>query len=322
MATTDDPIANLQRFIASLTQSNGAVGKITQHVQETSHEFTQLEAEVHDHGGALKEDVEDFRSKLDAAEAEVRQAIEDLKHAAESGQQALAEAEGHVEQAGGDFEEKLHAVSAHLEEEHSRLTDQGFTVLGHTLDQAEQQLESERQESDQAFKELEGAVHGLETEAQAAWQAAHGALDHATSGASQEESGLASEATSAHEAFLSAASEIDGACHSLERDIGASYDRFTAGVDAAGTELNGATRNLLREAVAFVEAGGQAHLEEPANALETDALSPLGEEYAALGATLHSAAAIVAELDPLADNLLRCKAVVGEIDKLVNAIQE
>jgi hypothetical protein len=322
MATADDPIANLQRFIASLTMSNGAVEKITQHVQETSHGFTQLEAEAHDHGGSLKEHLEEFRSKLDAAEDEARQAIEDVRHAAESGQQALAEAEGHIEQACGDFEEKAHAVSAHLDEEHSRLTDQGFTVLGHSLDQTEQQLESERQESEQAFKELEGAVHGFETEAQTAWEAAHGAFDHATSDASHEESEVVAEASSAHQAFDSAATEIDGACHSLEGDVGTSYDTFTAGVEAAGAELNGGTQNLLQEAVGFVEAGGQAHLEEPAHALEAEAIGPLGEEYAALGAVLHSAAATAAELEPLADDLVKSKAVVGEIDKLVNAVQE
>jgi chromosome segregation ATPase len=322
MATTDDPIANLQRFIASLTMSNGAVEKITQHVQETSHGFTQLEAEAHDHGGSLKEHLEEFRSKLDAAEDEARRAIEDLRHAAESSQQALAEAEGHVEQAGDDFEEKVHAVSAHLDDEHSRLTDQGFTVLGHTLDQAEHQLDSERQESEQAFKELEGAVHGFETEAQTAWETAHGAFDHATSDVSHEESELAAEASGAHQAFDSAGSEIEGACHSLEGDIGTIYDTFTAGVDAASTELDGATQNLLQEAAGYIEAGGHEHLEEPASALEADALGPLGQEYTGLDAVLHSAATTASELEPLADDLVKAKAVVAEIDKLVNAVQE
>jgi predicted nucleic acid-binding Zn-ribbon protein len=322
MATTDDPIANLQRFIASLTMSNGAVEKLTQHVQETSHGFTQLEGEAHDHGGSLKEHLEEFRSKLDTAENEARQAMEDVKHAAESGQQALAEAEGHAEQAAGGFEEKAHAVSAHLDEEHSRLTDQGFTVLGHTLDQTEHQLDSERQESEQAFKELEGAVHGFENEAQTAWEAGHAAFDHATSDASHEASELAAEVSGAHQAIDSAASEIEGACHSLEGDIGTIYDTFTAGVDAAGTELDGATQNLLQEAVGYIEAGGHEHLEEPANALEANALSPLGEEYAALDAVLHSAATTASELEPLADDLVKAKAVVAEIDKLVNAVQE
>jgi predicted nucleic acid-binding Zn-ribbon protein len=322
MATTEDPIANLQRFIASLTMSNGAVEKITQHVQETSQVLTQLEGEAHDHGGGLKEHLEEFRSKLDAAEDEVRQAVEDVRHAAADGQQALTEAGGYVEKAGGDVEETAHNVSAHLDDEHSRLTDQGFAVLGHTLDEAEQQLESERQEAEHAFKELEGAVHGFETEAQTTWEAGHGAFDHATSDLSQEESALAAEASGAHQAFDSAASEIEGVSHSLEGEIGTIYDAFTAGVDAAGGELEGAAQNLFQQAVGFVEAGGQAKVEEPATALDADALGPLGEEYAALAVALHSAAATTAELEPLADDLVRSKAVVGQIDKLVNAVQE
>jgi ABC-type transporter Mla subunit MlaD len=322
MVTTDDPIANLQRFIASLTMSNGALEKITQHVQETSQGFTQLEAEAHDHGGSLKEHLEAFRSKLDTAEDEVRQAIDEVRHAAADGQQALTEAEGHVEQSGGDFEEKAHAVLAHVDEEHSRLTDQGFTVLGHTLDEAEQQLESERQESEQSFKELEGAIHGFETEAQTAWEAGHGAFDHATSEVSHEESELVAEASGAHQAFESAGSELDGVCHSLEGEIGTIYEHFTAGVDTAGGELGGAAQNLLQQAVGFVEAGGQSRLEEPANELETEGLGPLGEEYAALGATLHSAATVTAELEPLADDLVKSKTVVDQIDRLVNAVTE
>jgi predicted nucleic acid-binding Zn-ribbon protein len=322
MATTDDPIANLERFIATLAAANGALEKITQHVQETSQGFTQLEAETHDHGGSLKEHLEGFRSSVDTAEEEVRQAIDEIGQAAAGGQQALAEAEGHVEQAGSDFEEKAHAVSAHLDEEHSRLTDQGFTVLGHALDEAEQQLESERQELEQAFKELEGAVHASETEAQAAWEAGHGAYENSTSDLSHEESGLAAEASGAHQAFDSDASEIDSVCHSLDGEIEAIYHAFTAAVEAAGGELGGAAQNLLQQAVGFIEAGGQSRLEEPANTLEADSLRPLGEEYAALGATLNSASAIAAELEPLADDLVKSKAVAGQIDKLVNTIQE
>jgi predicted nucleic acid-binding Zn-ribbon protein len=322
MATIDDPIANLQRFIASLIMSNGALEKITQHVQETARGFTQLEDEAHEHGSSLKEHLEEFRSKLDTAEDEVRQAIEELRHTAADGQQTLAEAEGNIEQAGSNFEEKANAVSAHLDEEHSRLTDQGFTVLAHTLDQAEQQLETERQESEPAFKELEGAVHGFETQAQTAWEAAHGALEHATADFSHEESALAAEASGAHQAFDSAASEIDSACHSLEGEVGAIYDAFTAGVDVAGGELGGTAQNLLQEAIGFVEAGGQSRLEHPTDTLETDALSPLGEEYAALGATLHSAAVTAAELELLADDLVKSKVVVRQIEKLVNAATE
>jgi hypothetical protein len=93
-------------------------------------------------------------------------------------------------------------------------------------------------------------------------------------------------------------------------------------VDAAGGELGEAAQDLLQEAVGFVEAGGQARLEAPADTLEEDALGPLGEEYAALGAALHSAAATAAELEPLADDLLKCKVVVGQIDKLLNAMAE
>jgi hypothetical protein len=139
---------------------------------------------------------------------------------------------------------------------------------------------------------------------------------------SHEESELAAEASGAHQAFDSAASEIDGACHSLEGEIRTIYDTFTAGVDTVGGELGGAAHNLLQQVVGFVEAGGHSRLDEPANVLEEDALRPLGEEYAALGAALHSAAATGAELEPLADELVKSKTVVGQIDKLVNAVTE
>jgi ABC-type transporter Mla subunit MlaD len=322
MATTDDPVANVQRFIASLTTANGSLEQITQHLQVTSRDLAQLEDEAHSHGGNLNEDLDHFRSRLEAAEQGLRQAIDELTHTATQSRQTLAESEGQLEQAGGAVEEKAHGVSAHVEEEQSRLTDQGFTVLGHTLEEAEHQLDSEGRESDQAFNELKGVVHDLEAEAQAAWEAAHSAFEHASSEMSHEEATLTAQTSEAHQALDSEASELDSACHSLEGEIGTIYDTFTAGVETAGGELGEAAQSLIQEAVGFVQAGGQSRLEEPAETLEEGALGPLAEEYAALGSALHVATATAADLEPLTDELVKCKAVVGQVDKLLNAMAE
>jgi F0F1-type ATP synthase membrane subunit b/b' len=322
MATTDDPVDNIRRFIATLTAANGALETIGRHVQETAGDLAQLDQDAHDQGGGLNAELEELRSKLDAEAQDARNSIEELAHLATDGQRTLAESEGHLEEAAAQIEQQARTACADLDHENTELVDQGFTLLGHSIDAAEQQLQTAGQESEQAFKELEGAVHGYETEAQVAWDAGDAALAHAGSDAPHQESELTTEAFGAAQGFESAGSELSQACHALEGEIGAIYDGFATGVDAACQELTQALGNLLQAAVGFVEAVTHTQLEEPADALEHGALAPLGEEYRQLHAALESATAVTTELEPLVDELTKCQVVVDKIDQALNAMTE
>jgi len=320
MAALDDGIANLQQFVASLVTAASVLEGVTRHLNDTTHDLAQLESQADDRAGDLKHDLQEFQSQLDSEEQETQQAITALAQEATEGQRASSDAESHLEQAATHFEEQSHKVSADLEHHHADLTSQGFTPLDHTLEEAEQQLQTTSQESEHAFQELEGAVQGFQSEAQAAWDEEDGAVEHATTEAAHQEATLVAEATEGTQAFDHEASELEHACSTLESEIETIYESFASGVETASQELTHAAQNAAQHAIGLVEAGKQSGLDAPADALEHDALHPLEEEYQALQASLHSAAATAAEVHPLADDLVKCHAVVGQIDQIMNTL--
>jgi ABC-type transporter Mla subunit MlaD len=322
MATIDDGIDNLRRFLANLSSADGALETITRHLGETARAFVQLEADSDERGGRLSERLEGLHAKLGTEEQEARQAVEDLGQVAQDEAKTLGEAQVQVEQAAAGFEGQTHAVSAELEQGHARLTDQGFTLLEHTLEDAEQRLEGARQELEQALGDLESTIPALQAEVRSAWDAVDGAFDQASSDLRTQEEALTMEASDSGQGFLSSATELESACSSLEEDIATIYDGFSSSVDVAGQELAQAIQDLVQQAIGFVEAGRQARLDEPADSLAGEALGPLREECRSLQASLDSAASATADLEPLADELAKCQAVIGDIDKLLNALAE
>jgi DNA repair exonuclease SbcCD ATPase subunit len=322
MATTDDPTAHIRQFIATLTSANTALETIDRHLQDLAGDLGQLEQEAHDQGGGLNSELEQLRSRFDADEQDARNALEELSHAAADGQKTLDDAVKHVDEAGAHVEQQAHAAATDLDHEHGALVDQGFAAVGQAIDAAEQQLQAGGQETEQAFTELSDGVHGFETEAQAAWDAGGTAIEHADAEAAQHESELTSEASEAEHGFDAAGAELGQACQALQGEIATLYDNLAGGVDEAGRQLTESVQSLIQAAVGFVEAGTHSELEEPADALEHGGLDPLGEEYRQLQAVLEAATTVTAELDPLVDELVKCRTVVDNIDQVVNAMTE
>jgi methyl-accepting chemotaxis protein len=320
MATLDDGVVNLQRFVANLANATSALGQVDDYLGAKARSFTELENEAADEGDGLSGHLEDAGSALDTGKGEVTDALGDLAQAATDGQQALGEAEDKVEQAASDLEEKVQTALTDLDEANTSLTDEGFQALGHTLDEAEQELQAESQETEQAFTELETAVHGFETEAQTAWDDAEHELETATSELGEGESTIETEGSEGVHAFETAATEMETHCAALEGDLELIYHALSSGVEAQGHEWEQAVQNVAREAVGFAQDGQQQRLDDPATMLDDDALGSLDQEYTTLAAVLDMATAIAGELEPLGEELVKCQAVVVEVDELMSAL--
>jgi chromosome segregation ATPase len=320
VATLDDGIANLQQFIASLVTATSVLEGVTKHLNDTTHDLAQIESQAGERGDELNRELQEFQSQLDSEEEEARQALTTLGHEAEEAQRISTEADHRLEQAATHFEEQAHKVATDLEHDQTELTSQGFTPLDHTLEETEQQLQTLGQETEHAFQELEGAVQGFQSEAQAAWDEEEGAVEHATTEAAHQEQTLVTEATEGTQAFEHEAGELEEAASTLESELETIYQSLRSGVETASQELTHAVQDAAQHAVSLVETGKQTSLDGPADALEHDALHPLEEEYQTLQASLQAAAATAAEVHPLADDLGKCHAVVGQIDQIMNAL--
>jgi len=318
MATLDDGVLNLQRFVASLVTATEALGKIGDFVKALDNGLNEL-----DHEGAaagLDDHLGEMSTALDGGEAEARQALTDLIHAVASEEQTIGAARDKVEHAASDVQEKARAVMTDVEGAHDTLSSEGFQPLAHTLDQAEQDLQSEAQEEDQALQDLDTAVQGFASEAQSAWSEADTALDGATHHLGEGQSSVESEATEGVHAFETLGGEIESFCTSLEGELEVIYGALTSGTDAQGHEWDQGVQNLAQQAVTFLEGGQQERVVQPAAMVADEAMKPLSQEYATVGAVLDVAVAAAGELEPLSGELAKSQTVVAQVDELMNAL--
>jgi chromosome segregation ATPase len=320
MAAYDESVQNLQRFLVLLSGATNALGQVTQHVEEETQTLDGMEKQAAEDGDGLSGDLQEAHSALETGAAEVTEALSDVGTAATEGQQALGGAQDELDQAASDLEEKAHTALTAVGDADTSLTDAGFQALGHTLDEAEQELQQELQDATQAIDEMEAAVKAMETAAQAACDEAEHELESAASELGEAVSKVEAEGAEGVQAFEVAAGEMESRCTSLEGDLEVIYESLVSGVEAQGHEWEQAVQGAVQDGVAFVADGRQERLDDPAAALETEALGALDHEYEALSALLSTAGAVADELMPLAHELVPCEAVVAKVGQLMDAL--
>jgi hypothetical protein len=320
MATMDAGVANLQRFIAHLAASTGALAKSADQFKQSGIALGEMEGTAAAEGGALNDELEELGSVVDGGRDEADDALGGLAEAATDAQGVIAEARAELAEAATETEEKTAAILGELGDAQARLIAEGFEALGSALEDVQQELAADALETLQAFTELEGAAGGWETEAGAAWDEAGAELDRAVAAHGEAASDVEAAAAEAVKGFQSAAAEFEQRCSQLESDVDVIYDALDAAVEEQGREWEREAQRMAGEAVASVQADAQQRLERPAVLLEDEALVALAAEWSSMGAIFDGAAASAGELQPLADELARCQAVVGHIDELLNAL--
>ena len=320
MATLDDGIENLRRFIAKLVAANAAVDQVTTHLQESTRELTQLEGTATEQGGGLNDDLEQAGTQLEGDHAEAVKALEELARESGSAEQAVEGERTQVEQSARGFEDAARSVATDLDEESGRLTQDGFGVLAQTIDEVEAELESARSESGQAWTELQGAIDGFEARSQTAWDAGDAALDESAAAAAGLQAALEAEAAAGVQAVDQAGDELEGDCATLVQELVAVYDACVAGIDAEASALAAEVQDLGDQVLAFVQTEGDGRLAVPAAAVENEALEGLETEYTNVAVAITAGLATSGVLDPLTEDLAKSQTVVGQVDRLISAM--
>jgi chromosome segregation ATPase len=316
----DDGVANLQRFIAHLVSSTGALEKSSEHFKQEGHRFGEMEDEAADHGGALNDELEELGSALDSGLEGAEDALSELTQAAGEAQGTAGEARRELEEAASSLEEEADKTVADLTDANARLTAEGFEALGRTLDEAQRDLQTEGEHSTQAFDHFENAAGTAQTGAEAAWDAAEAALDEAATELGQDGSAFEAAAHECVQGFDSAAGEFEQHCTDLASEVDAIYDLLDGAVVQEGQEWDQGVESLARDAAAWLEGAAEERLDQPASAVEEEALSALEQEYAALATVLEGGRATAGELEPLAGDLAACQGVVAQVDELMKAL--
>ena len=319
MASLDEGVVNLQRFIGLLANATSATNQVAEHVGESSRLFTEMEGDADEEGGGLNDRLTDFAGALETEEAEAVKAIGALAQAATDAQETVDDAQEKVDQAAVDLEATATAVDDDVEQAATQLTSEGFTPLGQAIEEAQQELEAEVQEEEQAFTRLETAVSGFETEAEAAFNDAEGELEKAAGEMAEAETTLEAASNDGVQGFETAGAEMESECTALQADVDLIYDALDSGVEAQGQAWEQAVQSAAGTQQAFV-ADATQRVGQVADMLEKEALAALDQEYEAVGTVLDAAGTVVSDLEPLAEELTRAQAVLGDIDALMDAL--
>lgn len=322
MATLDESVANLQKFIAHLVASTGALEKSTDHFKQSGQRFGELEDETAEQGGGLNDELDDLGAALDSGLPGAESALAELTQAATDGQGTTGEAQQRLDEAASTLEGRAEKTLDELADGNARLAAEGFDALGRTLDASQKDLQSKVQEGEQEFTRFDEAVVASQGEAAEAWTAAETALDEATSELGQEGSALEASVDEGVHGFDSGASEFEQHCTELASDVDEIYDALDAAVGQQGQEWQQHVDTLARQASASVERGAEERLEQPAKLVEVEALGALEQEYSTLAGVLDGGGDTAGQLEPLAEDLARCQGVLVQVDALLNAIAE
>jgi hypothetical protein len=321
MATLDDSVRNLERFVGLLTVATGELERVGKDLADSQKDLSQLDHEAAAEGGGLNDRLEDLESALESAEENATGALQDLHDTAVAAQETIDESQERLEVAVREVEERTRDASDAVEDAHSRLLDQGFEALGRVVDEVRTEAETAREAAAGLTEELVIAVRGFEAECEPAWNQGEAALDEALSDAQTLDASLEAAADECVEGLESEAHELEGACTSLELDVTTIYQGLAETADAEQQALCETLRAAAQAAASTVETDGQERLELPARTVEEQGLTPLAAELAELAAVIADGALVKETLPPLTADLAKCQAVIGQINDLLQAVE-
>jgi chromosome segregation ATPase len=320
METFDDKIANLEKFIAALISSHGAVEQLNAHFEDKTRSFSGLEGQAAQEGDGLNNHLEEAESALQGGEQDAASALRDLTQAATEGEHALDEAKDLVAKAASDVEAKAQAVATGLEGAHATLTEQGFVALDHALEAAQKELQAEDGHCTETLAAFTAAAQARDGESHAAWDAAHGEYEHATADLERAATEVAGARTDTEHGFEAAETEAASQCTSLEGELVQMYHALLSGVEAEGHEWDQHVQQATQDATSFLHDGEEQRLAQPARLLHDEPMAGLTHEYEALSHLLEASTSLVAEVPPLSEDLVKAEYVVSTVDRLIQAL--
>jgi hypothetical protein len=321
MATVDDGIVNLRRFVAALATATAALEEIGEHIEGSAQKLVELEAYASEEGGELNEQLAELGSALDRERGEACDGLNQATRAAIEAQGTVGQSIDRLGGAAAEVETRAQSALAEIDKAHAELSERGFTDLARTVEDLEQAMEAEVRELDQAFDELKSAVDRVEGESQTTWDAADAEVDQSTADVGEVQTALENQTADSVSGLEAEAGQLEAFCTTLAGDVDLIYDVLDAGVHTAGQQWEQHAFQLGQESTRAIQAAEKEQLQQPLLALQGP-FAELDQTLSSLGTLLQVATEVGHELSPLAEELAKCQQVVGQIDKLLNALAE
>lgn len=323
MATPDDSVENLERFISVLTVTIEEVHEHSSTIEDHADTIEDLDSDTESALEDLSTALADFEDDLTGAEQDALEQVQALRQEARDGtDQRLTRAESEVERAESDFESVLEDGRSRIEEAHSELTSDGFSGLEATMQNVESALAEDQQQAVASFDGLDAGVAELETRTTGAYTDTTGEFDQTNAEVANQQTAIETDAGDGITALDGVGDDIDGFCRAEAAALVGLYDGWGGEVDTEAQELMDEAATALIEASVAVDTLIQDDLTDPVQAVLTDAFGPYLTELGELQSVVDEAQGpATGELMTLVDDLEKALGVMDTIAELLRALE-
>jgi uncharacterized phage infection (PIP) family protein YhgE len=320
VATLDDGVRNLERFLGYLALATGEVQRVATELAATEQELAQLERDAGEQGGALSDWLEELRSGIDSAAQEATDAVSALAEGGGAAREVVSEGLDRLQEGAELAEERVEGAGDDVDEGHARLLEQGFEALGQMLDGLGQDVETARGQAEACTDELLAGVQGYRTETDDAWAGADASTGQAAGDCAALAASVEESVRDSMQMLEAEGGAVEQACSSLAGDLDAIYDGLSQTADEEEKALAAALADVTEAVDGHVESGRADLLEGPSQELETGALPRLSAGLDGVAALLGDAASLREQLPALTADLAKCQVIVGKVDELLQAM--
>lgn len=322
MASVDDSVANLQKFIGEaeaaashLTHSNVQLQEISEGVEQLGQ---RAQSEIADLNGALQDGLQELGSGREALVTALEGVADE---ADESVSDAIDAKESDLEDAVREMEDEAESSKDELEQACDRVTDDGFRVHAEALQNLESGLDDAQQASEEAFESLAGEVQSLQARGEAVKEETAGALAEAESEAEREAADLGERFDAARTEWAQTIDEgLRESCEEVGGQVQQLYADWGEAVGGLAGEIDEECAPPFEAAATFLEQESYQALEQAVTELlQTPSEALLVEQGEAAG-VLEAGSAVAEALTVLIPDLRVSVSVVGEIERLLNEL--
>jgi predicted nucleic acid-binding Zn-ribbon protein len=312
-------VENLKAFIATLTEASEDVGEVQPGLVTQGEMLETLRQEAADELGGLDSELDDALTALDTLADQTENALAGLENESKGGDDGtLTEAEDAFEQWEKTIGATLDEAASRVARESQELGSRGFDELTSALEAAGSEVDGAQAATEAAFRTLIAALGQEADRFAGALEEATEEAQEAAQQAGQLESAFDQKATQAIEAIQTSSSGALAVHGETGKDTGGFYDEVDGRIRSETQELVADVKAAFGGSAAAVLEAAAEPLDEPVEALLTDALGPFAEEIGSWADQEQETARVLADWDTLVRDL----AASIEVIKTIKAMDE
>ncbi len=322
MAELDPAVEKMRQF--NLTVLDPAIEKVTQanpKLEEQATALGEMDDEMVGTGNLLGEELETFRSQVEAGAQTAEEAIGLLeKEAQEGATQELPAIGKQLDGAAAAFAEMAETATSEIGQAGAQLFESGFGDAVKDLQAAGASLEDAYAAVDGAFDELQSGAQSLAQDLAAAIRDSAGKAGGAAGEVETHRQTLENEGEGAANAISARCTEQAGAYESLKGELQGYYDEVDGKIESEASTFIECVQKLLQAQAEQAQTKAVEALSEPMGIVVDDCLEPHRQELASWKEAMGKVDPVAEGMTDLVEDLKKAKAVGELVEQATNEL--